>query len=659
MLSAADIQMIRDADPGAVLPGIDTMTGNPYATSSLLDLTKITQKSNAPYYYSPSTNSVIVTQSGIVLRGINFGDATVYLDANNVTVEDCTFSSTLRQNGQGAIVENNTFVGVQSPTGFWGGFVSSNPNITIEDNTFLDAPSDAIDIGGPSVEGPHTAGGLITGNYFSGAGTENGAHADAIWVTESTVPIAITDNLIDSTWNRNFPAQPNSAVRITTEEGNVSNVTVSDNYLLGGGFNFEVTADTPNTTVSNVSFTNNDVGFSAYGEYYSGTNNLATVSGNTTVDFSNPTASTNALAAYVAAGLPTANVVSGTSGGAGASGSAPATILGNGFVSAHLGAGAGETNFVGGYGQQLLFGGQGANILTYLALGDGGDRMSAFDPAKDVIDLSHIDADVTTTGVQNFTFIGSAPFSGGAQVRYQLNPTSDTTTVQAALAGDNLADFTITLSGLVPLTAADFALTAAQSTAALANGAALSYTKVTTAAGAPTEYAYSNVHGRAYTTYDSFYGSGYENLEADDLNLSSSANELALYDPNQTVTRGGRSETLQVGTGSDPLSYHAVETIDASTSSGEQFNFSAGFGKETINGFSVSGTTPDSIQLAKAAFSYLTPGMTQAEDLAAVMSQATKSSSGLTINDTHGDSLTLTGVTPSLIAANPGIFAFT
>ena len=56
------------------------------------------------------------------------------------------------------------------------------------------------------------------------------------------------------------------------------------------------------------------------------------------------------------------------------------------------------------------FGGPGANILTYLALGDGGDTASSFDPAKDVIDLSHIDADITTPGVQNFTFIGSAPF---------------------------------------------------------------------------------------------------------------------------------------------------------------------------------------------------------------------------------------------------------
>jgi hypothetical protein len=431
--------------------------------------------------------------------------------------------------------------------------------------------------------------------------------------------------------------------------------------MIRAGFNFEVVAPNANYTVSNVSITNNDVGFALYSPYMGGTTSLATVSGLNVVDFTNPAASTQALAAYVAAGVPTPIVVSGTAGGASETGTVPTTLLGNGYVGAHLGAaGSGETNFVGGLGSQLLFGGQGANILTYLAIGDGGDLASAFDPAKDVIDLSRVDGDILTAGVQNFTFIGSAPFSGsGAEVRYQLNPTNDDTIVQAALAGDTTADFSITLAGLVPLTAANFALTSSQSTAALANGAALTYTQVTTAAGAPTEYAYSNVQGRAYTSYESFYGSGYENIEADDLNLSSNANELVLYDPSQTVTRGGGSESLQVGTGSDPLAYHAVETIDARTSSGEQFVFSAGFGKETINGFSISGTTPDSIQLAKAAFSYLTPGMTQAEDLAAVMSQATRSSSGLTIHDTHGDSLTLMGVTPSLVAANPGMLAFT
>lgn len=90
MLTAADIQTIRDNDPGAVLPGIDTMTGNPYAASSLLDVSKITQNTTAPYYYSPTTNIVYVNQAGAVLSGINFGSATVMINADNVTIKDST-----------------------------------------------------------------------------------------------------------------------------------------------------------------------------------------------------------------------------------------------------------------------------------------------------------------------------------------------------------------------------------------------------------------------------------------------------------------------------------------------------------------------------------------------------------------------------------------
>jgi hypothetical protein len=64
MTTAADIQMICNADPGAVLPGINTMSGNPHATSALLDATKITQDSKA-------------AQAGVVLSSINLGTATV------------------------------------------------------------------------------------------------------------------------------------------------------------------------------------------------------------------------------------------------------------------------------------------------------------------------------------------------------------------------------------------------------------------------------------------------------------------------------------------------------------------------------------------------------------------------------------------------------
>jgi hypothetical protein len=659
MITAEDVQMIRNADPGAVLPGIDTETGDPLATSSLIGVAAITQNSKAPYYYSPSKNMVFVTQPGAVLSGIDFGSATVYIEANNVTIKDCTFSGTTGYWAVfqaaaygGATVENCTFQGSKSPTET-NNWIQSTQTITIKDNSFLDSPTDAIDI----------RSGVVTGNYFSGAAYAPGAHADAIWVDGSTGPTVITDNLIDGTNNADAPGPTNSEIRLSDTFGNLSNVTVSGNYLLGGEYAVEAGSTSATNTISNVSIANNSIGFDTYGAYMPTTMGVASVTGTTIVDSTNPTASTQALAAYVAAGLPTTAVDSATStANVVASGSAPTTLLGNGFA-VHLFAGAGETNFVGGHGAQYLMGGQGANILTYLSIGDGGDSMSAFDPAKDVIDLSRMDGNLIAAGIQNFTFIGSAPFSGsGAEVRYQLNPAKDVTYVEADLAGDagnTTPDFTITLSGLVPLTAANFALTSSQSSADLAYGAALTETKVKTAVGAPAEHAYSNVEGRAYTSYESFYGSGYENLAADDLNLSATTNELVLNDPGQTVTRGAGGESLQVaGLGSDPLAYHSVETIDATTRGGEQFVLGAAFGKETINGFAASGASPDTIQLATSSFSYLTAGMTQAQDLAAVLAHAVSGPSGLTICDSQSDSLTLAGVSAATIAANPGAVRF-
>jgi hypothetical protein len=82
MLSSAEIQMIRNADPGAVLPGIDTPAGNPDPAPSLMNYTQITQTSKgAPYFYIPADNEVIVTQNGAVLSGINFGSATLTIEA--------------------------------------------------------------------------------------------------------------------------------------------------------------------------------------------------------------------------------------------------------------------------------------------------------------------------------------------------------------------------------------------------------------------------------------------------------------------------------------------------------------------------------------------------------------------------------------------------
>jgi hypothetical protein len=257
-------------------------------------------------------------------------------------MKDCTFTGTssfwaIDDIASGATVENCTFIGSKSPTekNIW---ISSSQDITIENNSFLNSPEDAIAI----------QQGLVTGNYMSGEGWSTAAHGDAIYVPDTTGPVTITDNFIDDTLNAGQTGYSNTSLRITDEGGNNNDgVTVTGNYLVGAGFNFE-TAVTSNTnyTISNVSVTNNYLGFALYGQYFPGTE--ATISGNTTVDFSNPTVSTQALAAYVAAGLPTANSWSVNGGSQGPGGPGPITTIGDGVVSQHLGAGATETNFVGG-----------------------------------------------------------------------------------------------------------------------------------------------------------------------------------------------------------------------------------------------------------------------------------------------------------------------
>ena len=94
--------------------------------------------------------------------------------------------------------------------------------------------------------------GVVTGNYFSGEGYLTGAHADAIYVPDTTGPVTITNNFIDETPNAGATGLSNNDIRITDELGNINDVTVTGNYLIGAGFNFEVAA--PNAITRSAMF---------------------------------------------------------------------------------------------------------------------------------------------------------------------------------------------------------------------------------------------------------------------------------------------------------------------------------------------------------------------------------------------------------------------
>ena len=839
MLNSTELQMLRNVDGGAILPGIDTQVGNPLSSSQLTNVTALSQSG---VLYDPAHNRVVVTKNGTVLNGVNFGSLTVEIRANNVTIQDCTFAAPTGYRSvqvdagyYGTTVTHDTFDSglVPSRAAAW---IASVGQIAVTGNKFIDTPGDAVDL----------SSGTVSGNYFSGVGnTSAGIHADAVWVTDSQGPVTISNNFIDWTADGS-QSLVNNAVRITAEMGSVSNVTVNGNFLVGGSYTVDAGNAGSKGTFSNISITNNYLGFGVYGAFFPGAQSGVTASGNTIFDFTNPIYAAAGWAAYQAAGIPTASLVTSTGGNIGSSSSTGSVTLYGGGYSVVMIGGHGENNFVGGTGVQTMLGGVGANIFTYLSPSDSTvnvpDMVGYFDSAKDVIDLSHIDASLAAAGVQNFTFIGTAPFSGGgAQVRYVQDPAHNITYVEADLAGNSTPDLYIRVSGLQTLTAANFALTAAQSNADMANGAALSVsseapvgTEIPTASlvtstggniGSPSstgsvtlygggysvvmigglgennfvggtgaqtmlggvganiftylspsdstvntrdmvgyfdsakdvidlshidaslaaagvqnftfigtapfsgggaqvryvqdpahnityveadlagnstpdlfirvaglqtltaanfaltaaqsnadmangaalsvslkarvgnvfDYSYKNVAGEPYSSYDAIVTNG---SQADNLYLSSTSNDLVLKGSNLTITRGSGAESITVGTSVLSLAYHANETIDASASGAQTFAFGANYGNETINGFASSEANADTIKLALSSFSYLSSGMTQAQDLAAVLTNATTSGSGTTIHDSKGDSLTLAGFTPTMITAAASQFHF-
>jgi len=133
-----------------------------------------------------------------------------------------------------------------------------------------------------------------------------------------------------------------------------------------------------------------------------------------------------------------------------------------------LGGGGGNDTLKGGSGDDILRGGSGSDVL----LGNNGndtflfksvaesaagelthDRILDFSSA-DVIDLRSIDANALSDGNQDFTFIGSAAFTGAGQLRFEADG-SGRTIVQADIDGNLTADFEILLQGTARILAKD------------------------------------------------------------------------------------------------------------------------------------------------------------------------------------------------------------
>ena len=134
----------------------------------------------------------------------------------------------------------------------------------------------------------------------------------------------------------------------------------------------------------------------------------------------------------------------------------------------------GANILTGGAGRDTLTGGLGADTFKFNFTSDSGVAAATRDiitdfthnntlALSDRIDLFAIDANTKIAGDNAFIWVNNAAFSGAAgQLHYRTEDlagtVNDKTVVEGDVNGDRVADFTIELTGLKALQAADFIL---------------------------------------------------------------------------------------------------------------------------------------------------------------------------------------------------------
>ena len=423
------------------IPFIDYQVG---VSSSITTFTnyRTLPSSGAAITYNASNNSVYVTGNNLVVSGFDFSGTTVIVSGNNVTVRNNKFDAiygyyalTQSTGFSGLVVDHNTFDGLKLDKDY-ARFINSGVNkITITYNQFLNAPSDAVAL----------MNGVVDHNYFSGAGYQTDAHADAVWVPHTTGPVQITNNFIDSRKTVDAIVSPNTTVMVNNEFGDTHNVTVNGNVLLGGSYTVDV-SDKIGLPIDTVSVSNNFIASGLYGDLYPinqpadlvfRNNNAVTISASI-----GPT-----LIPYVGqtiigtAGL-VGEILQGTGGGD--------HIFGHGNSDRIIGAG----------GRDIIFGGVGADAFIYQAVSDSTagqtDIISDFEDGLDKIDISALGTDAAGKTVAQ-SFIGSAAFSGRAGEVHQVQ-SGNSTWVELDVDGNKTADLRVELLGTHSLTSANFVL---------------------------------------------------------------------------------------------------------------------------------------------------------------------------------------------------------
>jgi hypothetical protein len=254
--SRADAAVLTNcaANPASCgYPGA-TNTGVPSGTT--LKSVPSQVSSGTGWSYNAADSEVIVTGNGAVLSGL-YIPYTVEIDASNVTVNDVqvvtggAFAIDLRHT-TGVTIENSTISGTNATSG--------RVDSAIDD---VYGDSTGMVITGNNISAFRTAmqisTGLVQGNYIHDPGYISGDHTNGIVTAGGTEPMTINDNTIFNSLGQTDAISLDAA----TAGATVSNKTIENNFLAGGGYSI-YGGDGQSNPTSNIVITGNRFGQQYY-----------------------------------------------------------------------------------------------------------------------------------------------------------------------------------------------------------------------------------------------------------------------------------------------------------------------------------------------------------------------------------------------------------
>lgn len=403
------------------------------------------------------SGDVVVTKAGTVISGLDI-KGTVYIAADNVTIENCKITSNsfsavqIKIGVSGAVVQDCTIDGTgrnnEGSSGITGAGTFLRNNIYNVENGLNIGPG---------------KGTVIEGNYIHDLKATGSPHYDGIQIDGGQTDTIVRNNTVINDHTQT------AALMIDNYFGPVTNILVTGNLLVGGGYTIYSDGQFNGGKMTGITITNNHVGGGYWGDLNA--NSTSPVYTGNVRDGLAQVETLNTSGAPDATPPPVTNPGTpppsntATEGNDRLTGDDKDNVLDGKGGNDIINGGAGNDTIIGGLGYDVLTGGAGKDTFLFRSAAEIGDRPGArdvitdFKQGEDKIDLSGIDANSKLAGDQSFSFIeannGSFTKTAG-ELAWRIDAATNRTIVQGDLDGDGRHDFELELTGAISLKASDF-----------------------------------------------------------------------------------------------------------------------------------------------------------------------------------------------------------